>query len=48
MNATTAKPFVQRLEATASATEALLLELLNDKPLENEIVRPKRLLDAMR
>jgi farnesyl diphosphate synthase len=48
MNATTAKPFVQRLEATASATEALLLELLTDKPLENEIVRPKRLLDAMR
>jgi farnesyl diphosphate synthase len=48
MNATTAKPFVQRLEATASATEALLLDLLNDKPLENEIVRPKRLLDAMR
>ena len=48
MNATTAKPFVERLEATAAATEALLLELLNDKPLENEIVRPKRLLDAMR
>ena len=48
MNVTSAKPFVQRLEATASATEALLLELLNDKPLDNEIVRPKRLLDAMR
>jgi farnesyl diphosphate synthase len=48
MNATTGKPFVERLEATASATEALLLELLNDKPLENEIMRPKRLLDAMR
>jgi farnesyl diphosphate synthase len=48
MNATTGKQFVERLEATAAATEALLLELLNDKPLENEIVRPKRLLDAMR
>jgi farnesyl diphosphate synthase len=48
MNATSGKPFIQRLEATAAATEALLLELLSDKPLENEIVRPKRLLDAMR
>ena len=48
MNATTGKPFVERLEATAAATEALLLELLTDQPLDNEIVRPKRLLDAMR
>src|SRR5215207_5091873 len=48
MNANTGKPFVQRLEATAGATEALLLDLLTDKPLENEIVRPQRLLDAMR
>src|ERR1700754_4907939 len=48
MNANTGKPFVARLEATAAATEALLLELLTDKPLENEIIRPKRLLDAMR
>lgn len=48
MNATTGKPFVERLEATAADTEALLLELLTDKPLENEIIRPKRLLDAMR
>jgi farnesyl diphosphate synthase len=48
MNANSGKPFIQRLEATAAATEALLLALLNDKPLENEIIRPKRLLDAMR
>jgi farnesyl diphosphate synthase len=48
MNATSGKAFVQRLETTAAATEALLLDLLNDKPLDNEIVRPKRLLDAMR
>ena len=48
MNADTNTSFLQRLEATAAATEKLLLELLTDKPLENEIERPKRLLDAMR
>ena len=48
MNANNGKPFVARLEATAAATEALLLDLLTDKPLANEIQRPKRLLDAMR
>jgi farnesyl diphosphate synthase len=44
----TASSFAARLDSTAAATEALLLELLSDKPLEHEIVRPQRLLEAMR
>ena len=40
--------FAKRLDATAEATEALLAELLSDKPLDNEIERPKRLIEAMR
>ena len=37
-----------RLDANAAATEALLAKLLADTPIEHEILRPKRLLDAMR
>jgi farnesyl diphosphate synthase len=40
--------FAKRLDATAEATEAVLGRLLGDAPLGDEIVRPKRLMDAMR
>ncbi len=40
--------FGARLDATAGATEKLLLSLLSDQPLEHEIIRPARLLEAMR
>lgn len=40
--------FAERLDRTAEATEALLAELLSNAPLENEIERPKRLIEAMR
>jgi farnesyl diphosphate synthase len=40
--------FAKRLDATAEATEAVLGRLLGDAPLADEIVRPKRLMDAMR
>lgn len=40
--------FAKRLDATADNTEALLARLLGDAPLADEIVRPKRLMDAMR
>jgi farnesyl diphosphate synthase len=40
--------FAKRLDATAEETEALLASLLGDAPLADEIVRPKRLMDAMR
>ena len=39
--------FGARLDATAGATEKLLLSLLSDQPLEHEIIRPARLLEAM-
>lgn len=48
MNTLTAESFARRLESTAAATEKLLLDLMSDRPLDNEIIRPKRLLDAMR
>jgi farnesyl diphosphate synthase len=48
----TAQPAVQdfskRLDRTAEETEALLGRLLSDKVETDEIVRPKRLMDAMR
>jgi len=44
----TALDFAKRLDKTAEETEALLDKLLSDKPEPDEIVRPKRLMDAMR
>ena len=40
--------FTKRLDQTADDTEALLAKLLSDTLLPDEIVRPKRLMDAMR
>src|SRR5437660_9443341 len=40
--------FAKRLDQTAEDTEALLGRLLSDTLLEDEIARPKRLMDAMR
>src|ERR1700744_989952 len=47
MSVTTAD-FSKRLDQTAEDTEALLTQLLADAPLPDEIVRPKRLIEAMR
>src|ERR1700753_585902 len=47
MSVTTAD-FSKRLDQTAEDTEALLTKLLADAPLSDEIVRPKRLIEAMR
>lgn len=47
MTATTAD-FSKRLDRTAEDTEVLLAKLLGDAPLPDEIVRPKRLIEAMR
>jgi farnesyl diphosphate synthase len=47
MSVTTAD-FSKRLDQTAEDTEALLTKLLADAPLPDEIVRPKRLIEAMR
>ena len=44
----TAQDFSKRLDKTAEDTEALLGQLLSDKIETDEIVRPKRLMDAMR
>jgi farnesyl diphosphate synthase len=44
----TAQDFSKRLDKTAEDTEALLGRLLSDKVETDEIVRPKRLMDAMR
>jgi farnesyl diphosphate synthase len=44
----TAQDFSKRLDKTAEETEALLGKLLSDKVETDEIVRPKRLMDAMR
>src|SRR6185437_15955225 len=40
--------FAKRLDKTAEETEALLGQLLADRLETDEIVRPKRLMDAMR
>lgn len=48
MTATALTDFSQRLDKTAEDTEALLGELLSDAPMADEIVRPKRLIEAMR
>ncbi|WP_315702484.1 MULTISPECIES: farnesyl diphosphate synthase [unclassified Bradyrhizobium] len=48
MTATALTDFTQRLDKTAEDTEALLGELLSDAPMQDEIVRPKRLIEAMR
>jgi farnesyl diphosphate synthase len=44
----TPQDFARRLDKTAEDTETLLGKILSDEVLENEIARPKRLLDAMR
>ena len=43
-----ARDFSKRLDKTAEETEALLGRLLSDKVETDEIVRPKRLMEAMR
>jgi len=48
MTATALTDFAQRLDRTAEDTEALLGELLSDATVADEIVRPKRLIEAMR
>src|SRR3954465_1142631 len=48
MTATASADFAKRLDQTAEETEALLGKLLADAALPDEIVRPKRLMDAMR
>src|SRR5258708_1423142 len=40
--------FSKRLDRTAEDTEALLAKLLSDATVTDEIVRPKRLIEAMR
>jgi len=44
----TAQDFSKRLDKTAEETEALLGRLLSDKVETDEIMRPKRLMEAMR
>jgi farnesyl diphosphate synthase len=44
----TSQDFSKRLDQTAEETEDLLGKLLSDKVETDEIVRPKRLMDAMR
>ena len=48
MTAAAVPDFAKRLDKTAEDTEALLAKLLADAALPDEIVRPKRLMDAMR
>jgi farnesyl diphosphate synthase len=48
MTVTALTDFTRRLDKTAEDTEALLAELLSDTPMPDEIVRPKRLIEAMR
>lgn len=48
MTGTSPSDFTKRLDKTADDTEALLGRLLSDDILPDEIVRPKRLMDAMR
>jgi farnesyl diphosphate synthase len=45
---TSPQDFMKRLDATAADTEALLTRLLSDTPLQGEIERPHRLMEAMR
>ena len=45
---TSPQDFMKRLDATAADTEALLTRLLSDTPLQGEIERPRRLMEAMR
>src|ERR1700742_4827854 len=48
MTDTALSDFTRRLDKTAEETEALLGELLSDRPQSDEIVRPKRVVDAIR
>src|SRR6516164_9776711 len=48
MTGTAPSEFAKLLDNTAEDTEILLAQLLADAPLPDEIVRPKRLIDAMR
>jgi farnesyl diphosphate synthase len=48
MTDTALSDFTKRLDKTAEETEALLGELLSDRPQSDEIVRPKRVVDAIR
>jgi farnesyl diphosphate synthase len=48
MTDTALSDFTRRLDKTAEETEALLGELLSDRPQPDEIVRPKRVVDAIR
>jgi farnesyl diphosphate synthase len=41
-------PFLTRLDAVAAETETLLNQLLATKPIDAELARPPRLIDAMR
>jgi farnesyl diphosphate synthase len=48
MTVTALTDFTRRLDKTAEDTEALLAELLSDAPMQDEISRPKRLIESMR
>ena len=48
MTGTAPSDFAKLLDETADDTEVLLSELLSEQVLPDEIVRPKRLVDAMR
>ena len=48
MTGTAPSEFAKLLDKTAEDTEILLSELLSDKLMPDEIVRPKRLVDAIR
>jgi farnesyl diphosphate synthase len=48
MTVTSLPDFAKRLDQTAEDTEALLARLLDDTVLDDEIVRPRRLMEAMR
>jgi len=48
MTATAVSDFATRLDKTAEDTENLLSTLLSDTVVADEIIRPKRLVDAMR
>jgi farnesyl diphosphate synthase len=48
MSGTAPTDFASRLDRTAEDTEALLARLLSDATVADEIVRPKRLIEAMR
>jgi len=41
-------PFLTRLDAVAAETETLLNQLLGAKPIDGELARPARLIEAMR